>query len=144
MKKSKTFSICKSLLKWNKIESFFKRLITGEKWITYNNNVRKRSGRSKIKLCKRQNQDWHQEKWCCVWDRKRIVYYKLLASSQTIDSNFYSTLEGLPQAIEKKRPELISRKSVVFHQWQCQTSHIFGDPLKIERTWLGNFDAFIL
>jgi len=37
-------SICESLLKWNEIESFFKRLITGnEKWITYDNNIRKRS-----------------------------------------------------------------------------------------------------
>jgi len=37
-------SICKSLLKRNKIEPFLKRLITGnEKWITYDNNVRKRS-----------------------------------------------------------------------------------------------------
>ena len=38
------FSICESLLKRNDIEPFLKRLITGdEKWITYDNNVRKRS-----------------------------------------------------------------------------------------------------
>lgn len=37
-------SICKSLLKRKEIESFLNRLITGdEKWITYDNNVRKRS-----------------------------------------------------------------------------------------------------
>jgi len=37
-------SICESLLKRNEIESFLKQLITGDKkWITYNNNVRKRS-----------------------------------------------------------------------------------------------------
>ena len=36
-------SICESLLKRNEIEPFFKRMITGgEKWITYDNNVRKK------------------------------------------------------------------------------------------------------
>ncbi|XP_067206337.1 histone-lysine N-methyltransferase SETMAR-like [Linepithema humile] len=35
-------SICESLLKRNQIEPFLKRLTTGdEKWVTYNNNVRK-------------------------------------------------------------------------------------------------------
>ena len=37
-------SICESLLKRNEIEPFLKRMITGdEKWITIDNNVRKRS-----------------------------------------------------------------------------------------------------
>ena len=37
-------SICESLLKRNEIEPFLKRMIAGdEKWITYDNNVRKRS-----------------------------------------------------------------------------------------------------
>jgi len=37
-------SICESLLKRNKIEAFLKWLITGDKkWITYDNNVRRRS-----------------------------------------------------------------------------------------------------
>jgi len=41
------------LLKWNEIEPFFKRLITGdEKWITYD-NIKKNYGRSKVKLHKR-------------------------------------------------------------------------------------------
>ena len=36
-------SICESLLKRNEIEPFLKRVITrDEKWITYDNNVRKR------------------------------------------------------------------------------------------------------
>ena len=37
-------SICELLLKRNEIEPFLKRMIPGdEKWITYDNNVRKRS-----------------------------------------------------------------------------------------------------
>jgi len=35
--------ICESLVKRNKIEPFLERSITGEKWITNDNNVRKRS-----------------------------------------------------------------------------------------------------
>jgi len=59
-------SICESLLKRNEIEPFLKRLIT-EKWITYDNNVQRNRGRSKVKLRKRwQSQNWRQEKWCSV------------------------------------------------------------------------------
>jgi len=37
-------SICESLQKWNEIEPLLKQLITdNEKWITYDNNIRKRS-----------------------------------------------------------------------------------------------------
>ena len=37
-------SICESLLKQNDIEPFLKQMIAGdEKWITYDNNVRKKS-----------------------------------------------------------------------------------------------------
>ncbi|GFV38264.1 histone-lysine N-methyltransferase SETMAR [Trichonephila clavipes] len=36
-------SICKALAKRNEIDSFLKRMVTGdEKWVTYDNNVRKR------------------------------------------------------------------------------------------------------
>ncbi|GFX27560.1 retrovirus-related Pol polyprotein from transposon 412 [Trichonephila clavipes] len=37
-------SICEALAKWNEIDPFFKRMVTGdEKWVTYDNTVRKRS-----------------------------------------------------------------------------------------------------
>jgi len=36
-------SICESLLNRNKIDPFLKRIVTGEKWITYDNVKRKRS-----------------------------------------------------------------------------------------------------
>jgi len=37
-------NICDSLLKWNEIEPFLKRMILGdEKWIIYDNPTRKRS-----------------------------------------------------------------------------------------------------
>jgi len=53
--------------------------------------------------------------WGGGWDWKRIVHYKLLLPSQTIDFNLYcQQLEKLHQAIERKRPKLINRKGV-FH-----------------------------
>lgn len=45
----------------------------------------------------------------------------------------------LKQALEKKRPELIKRKDVVFHYDNARPH--FDDPAKIEGAWLGNFDA---
>ncbi|GFX51617.1 hypothetical protein TNCV_5013211 [Trichonephila clavipes] len=37
-------SICEALAKWNEIDPFLKRMVTGdEKWVTYYNTLRKRS-----------------------------------------------------------------------------------------------------
>ena len=50
------------------------------------------------------------------WDLKGIVHHELLKPSQTINSTFYcQQLTRLKQAIQKRRPELINRKGVVFH-----------------------------
>ena len=46
-------SICESLLNRNEIEPCLKQIITrNEKWITYDNNVRKDRGRSFTNDCK--------------------------------------------------------------------------------------------
>jgi len=50
-----------------------------------------------------------------VWDWKGIVYYELLSFNQTINSELYCELQRLQQAIERKRPELINRRGVVFY-----------------------------
>ncbi|CAK1595888.1 unnamed protein product [Parnassius mnemosyne] len=54
---------------------------------------------------------------CVWWDWKGIVYYELLPSGKTIDSDLYcQQLMRLKQEIEKKiRLESINRKGVVFH-----------------------------
>ena len=53
---------------------------------------------------------------CVWWDWKEIVHYELLSSNQTINSELYcEQLQRLQQAIERKRPELINRRGVVFH-----------------------------
>ena len=113
-------SICESLLKRNEIEPFLKRIITGdEKWITYDNNVRKRSWSksreasqtvAKVVLTPRKVM---LRVW---WDWKGIVHHELLEPGQTINSTLYcQQLMRLNQAIQEKRPELINKKGVVFH-----------------------------
>ena len=51
------------------------------------------------------------------WDFKGIVYFELLPRNQTINSNFYCRqLMQLGREIKEKRPELATRKDVIFHQ----------------------------
>jgi len=138
--------ICESLLKRNEIESFFKRLITGEKWIMYDNNVRKRSWSkqdeapqtvAKPRLTPRKVMLYV---W---WDWKGIVHYcccrsvKQLILTSTINNwKDYVKQSRESDQNQWKRHHLPSR--------QRQTPHIFDNPSKIERTWLGSFDAFTL
>ena len=113
-------SICKSLLKRNEIELFLQRMITDdEKWITYNNNMRKRSwskpGEASQTVAKPilTPMKVMLSVW---WDWKGIVYLELLAAGQTINSTLNcQQLIQLKQAIKPKLPELINRKVVVFH-----------------------------
>lgn len=113
-------SISHSLLKRNEEAAFWKRLVTGdEKWIVYNNVVRKRS------WCKpgeppaaTPKAGLHPKKvmLCIWWDWKGVVYYELLPPNQTINSDVYCRqLAKLKRALAEKRPELVNRKGVVFH-----------------------------
>lgn len=112
--------ICELLLRWNKSESFLKRLVTGdEKWVVYNNIKRKKSwskpGESSQTVAK---SELHPQKvlLCIWWDWKGVVYYELLPQGETINSKKYcSQLNKLKRAIKDKRPELENRKGVIFH-----------------------------
>ena len=54
---------------------------------------------------------------CIWWDWKGVLYYELLLENQTINSNKYcSQLDQLKVALHKKRPELVNRKHIIFHQ----------------------------
>lgn len=114
-------SISDSLLKRHQSASFLKRLVTGdEKWIVYNNVVRKRSWSKRGEAPQTTAKDGlHPKKvmLCIWWDCKGVVYYELLPPNQTINSDKYcSQLDKLKRALLKDRPELINRKVVVFHQ----------------------------
>lgn len=113
-------NICDMLIKREENHPFLKRLITGdEKWIVYNNVVRKRS------WCKDDDTPWTTPKaniqqrkvmlsvW---WDFKGIVYFEVLPRNETINSNTYCRqLDSLNESIIQKRPELVHRKGVVLH-----------------------------
>ena len=61
----------------------------------------------------------HPEKGmlCIWWDWKVILYYELLLENQTINSNkYWSQLDQLKTALDKKHPELVNRKCIIFHQ----------------------------
>jgi len=74
---------------------------------------------------------------CVWWDWKGIVRYELLPSGQMIDSNLYcQQLERLRQAIERKRPELINRKDVIFHHDKDHTSLAIRQKLR-KLNWKG-------
>ena len=113
-------AISNSLLKRNEEAPFLKRLVTGdEKWIVYNNVVRKRSWSKPGEPPATTPKDGlHPNKvmlsiW---WDWKGVVYYELLPPNQTINSDVYCRqLDKLKRALAEKRPELVNRKGVVFH-----------------------------
>ncbi|KAJ0178580.1 hypothetical protein K1T71_005355 [Dendrolimus kikuchii] len=112
--------ICDSLLRRNETEPFLKKLITGdEKWITYDKNVRKRSwskaGHASQTVAKPELT--RNKVMLCVWcDWKDIIHYELLPPGRTIDSELYcEQLMRLQLKVERKRPELINRRGVVFH-----------------------------
>jgi len=113
-------SICESLLKRNEIEPFLKRLITGdEKWVTYDNIVRKRSwskrGEAPQTVAK-PGLTPNKLMLCVWWDWKGIVHHEVLQRGQTINSELYcQQLTRLQRSLKIKRPELINRKGVVFH-----------------------------
>lgn len=113
-------SICETLLKRNEIDPFLKRMITGdEKWVTYDNNVRKRSwskAGERPQTHPKRGLTKRKVMLSVWWDWKGIVHFELLPRGQTIDSEYYcQQLMRLQQAIEEKRPELANRKGVVFH-----------------------------
>ena len=52
-----------------------------------------------------------------LWDFKGIVYFELLPSNRTINSNVSCRwLMKLGKEIKEKRPKLATRKGVIFHQ----------------------------
>ena len=110
-----------SLLKCNENVSFFKQIVTGnEKWILYSNVERKRLWGKQNELPPTTPKASLQPKnamFCIWWDWKGVLYYELLPENQTINSNKYcSQLNQMKAALDEKRPELVNRKRIIFHQ----------------------------
>ena len=114
-------SACNSLLKHNENVPFLKQIVIGdEKRILYNNVEWKRSwGKQNEPPSTTPKASPHPKKVMLYiwWDWKEVLYYELLPENQTINSNKYCfQLDQLKAALDEKRPELVNRKHIIFHQ----------------------------
>ena len=91
-----------------------------EKWTLYNKVERKRLWGKRNELPPTTPKaSLHPKKGmlCIWWDWKGVPYYELSPENQTINSNKYcSQLDQLKAALDEKRPELVNRKCIIFHQ----------------------------
>ena len=65
------------------------------------------------------NADLHLKKVVVYiwWDWKGLFYYELLLEKYISNSKMYhSKLDQLKAALDKKHPELVNRKYIIFHQ----------------------------
>ena len=108
---------------------FLKTLVTvDEKWIVYDNVMRKRSWCLRNESPKQQpKKDIYVKKtmFCVWWDFKEIIYYEIFPQNQTINSDVSCRqLSNLAEKLERLRPELANRKGVVFQQDNVRL-HVF-------------------
>ena len=91
-----------------------------KKWILYNNVEWKRSwGKRNEPPPTTPKAGLHPKKvmLCMWWDWKGVFYYELLLENQKINSNKYcSQVDQQKTALDEKRPELVNRNLIIFHQ----------------------------
>ncbi|GFX99641.1 histone-lysine N-methyltransferase SETMAR [Trichonephila clavipes] len=104
-------SICEALDKVNEIGPFLKWIVTeDEKWVTYDNIVRKRSWSKRgeaAQMVARPGLTSKKVLLCIWWNWKGIIHYEFLYCQQ---------LDLSKLAIDQKRPEFANRRGVMFHQ----------------------------
>ncbi|GFX14611.1 mariner transposase [Trichonephila clavipes] len=102
-------SIYKALAKWNEIDPFLKRMVTGDKkWVTHDNIVRKRSWSKHGEAAQTVAKPGLTSRMvllCIWWYWKGIIYYELLPKGQKLTSKIYSQqLNRLKLATDQKWP----------------------------------------
>ena len=59
--------------------------------------------------------------WYIWWDWKGVLYREPLLENQTVNSKKYcSQLDQLKATLNKKHPELVNRKCIIFHQYNAR------------------------
>ena len=91
-----------------------------EKWILYNNAEQTRSwGKRNEQPPTTPKASLHPKKWCCVYGKtgRKSSVMSSLRKNQAINSNKYcSQLDQLKTALNKKHPEFVNRKCIIFPQ----------------------------
>ena len=117
-----------------------------EKWMLCNNVEWKISwGMQNEPPSTTPNASLHPKKVMCIlWDWKGVLYYELLLKNQMISSNKYcSQLDQLKTEFDKKHPELVNRKRIIFHQDNARP-HYLWCPGETVTAWLGSSHSFIV
>lgn len=112
---------CTALLSRHNQEPFLNRIVTGdEKWVLYNNIKRRHQWLSpEDRPAQHPRDGLHPLKvlLCVWWDAEGIIHFELLPHNQTITAEVYcQQLCRLKSALEQKRPGLVNRRGVLFHQ----------------------------
>ena len=129
--------ICTSLLARNKIEPILNRMITGdEKWITYENIIRKRAycepGKPSPSTSK-PNLTLSKRMLCIWWDiRVQYIMYELLKLSEKLNSEKYcQQLDDSKTTVQEKRPEMFNSKDIILHHDNARPLAALGTGQKI-------------
>ena len=107
--KCQRLTTCVSLLARNKKKDYLWKIVTGdEKWIYYDNPVKKKQWLDPCQAAVASPKPNIQRKKVMLsvwWDMKGIIYFELLEPRQTINAERYTQqLKRLCEAIEERRP----------------------------------------
>ena len=103
---------CQILLARQKRKSFLHRIVTGEKWIYFQNPKRKKSWIDPAQpstSSSRPNRFGRKTMLCVWWDQEGVIYYELLKPSETVNAHRYQQLIKLHHALREKRPHYWKR-----------------------------------
>ncbi|GFT56413.1 histone-lysine N-methyltransferase SETMAR [Trichonephila clavipes] len=129
-------------------------MVTGdEKWVTYDNIVRKRSSSKSSEAAETVAKPGLTSKkvlLCILWHWKGIIYYELLTLGQTLNLDIYcQQMDRLKLSIAQKQPELKNRSGVVIYQgnarlhtsvlirqklWELGSEHLMHPPYSPDLT----------
>jgi len=121
------------LLARHKRKSFLHRIVTGEKWIYYDNSKKRKSWRPPGHALTSTAKPiiFMEKNSCCVFGGISLVYYELLKPNETITGVLYRTqLMRLSRALKEKRANYYSRHDKIILLHDNARLHVTA-PVKI-------------
>ena len=119
--KAQRIKLSKQHLARQKESPFLHRVVTcDEKWVYYKNQTRQRTwGRAGQRSSTVPKRGLTKDKRLLTvfWDSEGVIMHHFMEPGQTINSNVYcDLLDQLKEALSEKRPRLINRNEIIFHQ----------------------------